>query len=246
MFNNLLIFICCLLALFSAVTPSNAAFWIGGEIGPNFSQSFNEHDSVANPALGGGTIYNMNPETGIVTGLTLGYDFVNRGLLGANWPDWMKYVSFAIDLTYNKMNFRSKTVTVLSYYGTFTGLLPNIKGNNIGISFLFMGKYPLMVGNNYESGRLAPYIAVGPSIVLTSIDWSGANGSQGNSTDIGFVVESGIRFMVTPSFSADLAYRFRFVNPIYYVNFPNGGGKTKVNFDGVKNHMILFRLAYHF
>ncbi len=39
-------------------------------------------------------------------GVTVGYDFVNAGFGGYAYPDWMKYFSFAVDFTYNRLTIQ--------------------------------------------------------------------------------------------------------------------------------------------
>jgi len=39
----------------------------------------------------------------VIGGATIGYDFVNAGFGGRAWPDWMRYFSFAMDYTYNRL-----------------------------------------------------------------------------------------------------------------------------------------------
>ena len=59
------------------------------------------------------------------------------------------------------------------------------------------------------------------------------------STNVGIVVEPGIRFMLLPEISGDLAYRFR------YVAIPSfTGNNVKVSFNSL-NSAIVFRVDYH-
>ena len=75
-----------------------AAMWVGVQGGPNF---------VANgdiKAAFGTDIERLKyvkTDPSFLGGVTIGYDFVKEGFLGYDWPNWMKYFSVAIDLTYN-------------------------------------------------------------------------------------------------------------------------------------------------
>ena len=42
----------------------------------------------------------------MIGGVTIGYDFVNAGFGGYAYPDWMKYFSFALDFTYNRLTIQ--------------------------------------------------------------------------------------------------------------------------------------------
>ena len=58
------------------------------------------------PTLGpsDGTLSGVDIQPSVIGGATIGYDFVNTGFGAYAWPDWMKYFSFAMDITYNKLN----------------------------------------------------------------------------------------------------------------------------------------------
>ena len=42
----------------------------------------------------------------MIGGAIIGYDFVNAGFGAYAWPDWMKYFSFAMDFTYNRLTIQ--------------------------------------------------------------------------------------------------------------------------------------------
>jgi opacity protein-like surface antigen len=92
-----------------------------------------------------------------------------------------------------------------------------------------------MTSKEFPKGRLFPYIGVGPSIVWTQI------GDSGTSTNVGIVVEPGVRFMFLPQISGDLAYRYRYCAP----SFSTWNDNLKVSFNS-SNSAIVFRVNYHF
>jgi opacity protein-like surface antigen len=124
-------------------------------------------------------------------------------------PNWTQYFTLAVDYQYNSGS-----------------------GSQNALSFLGIVKVPMMASRKFWNGRLFPYIGVGPSIVWTQIE-------NHNSTNVGIVVEPGVRFMFTPKISGDLAYRFRYVAPSFTDN------NVKVSFNSL-NSAIVFRVNYHF
>jgi hypothetical protein len=177
----------------------------------------------------------------VIAGLTIGYDFVREGFGGYNYPDWMKYFSFATDFTFNRFNFKRQVLSgSIGPVPIPAFLLPQSEGNMICWSFLFIGKYGFLPDSEVPFGRLQPYLGVGPGIMFsTQNDF----GSSSNSVDIALVVESGIRYMALKNVSLDAAFRYRFCEPSY--DFGLVGGKTDV---GLTAHQFsaLFRVSYHF
>ena len=53
-----------------------------------------------------GTLSGVRIQPSVIGGAIIGYDFVNSGFGAYAWPDWMQYFSFAMDITYNKLNIR--------------------------------------------------------------------------------------------------------------------------------------------
>src|SRR3990172_5246836 len=87
-----------LTALLALSGVAQSAMWVGAEIGGNFN------DAKLNASLGnlsGSTNVFIRPS--VIGGATIGYDFVNAGFGAYAYPDWMKYFSFAMDFTYNKL-----------------------------------------------------------------------------------------------------------------------------------------------
>ena len=98
--------------------------------------------------------------------MTIGYDFVNTGFAGRNWPGWMQYFSFAMDLTFNKLEVRGgQTIAYSDNEGhSYPYTLPNdarMKGYEVAWTFLFMAHYGFLRDDVAPSGRINPYIGVG-------------------------------------------------------------------------------------
>jgi opacity protein-like surface antigen len=210
-----------------AFSSAQAGFYAGFQIGPNFPMSSGGNITFFNRNFDTG---NLSFATGIMLGAQVGYDFLGEN---TNFPAWAKYITLALDYQYNSYNINEKNVYI--NYGNFAGraTIGGAGGSQNALTFLFIGKLPLMESQDYPNGRLFPYIGLGPSIVWTQIGDSSSN-------NVGIVVEPGIRFMFTPQISGDLAYRFRYCEP----NF-SGLDNFQVNFNS-SNSTIVLRVNYHF
>jgi len=242
------------LALALAVLPSagQGAMWVGAQLGANFAASTDVDAS--------GNIFGVDAsvsfkgakvQPAVIGGLTIGYDFIREGFLGYNWPDWMKYFSFATDFTFNRFDMREQFLDFTANVGGagFSGkaTLGRSEGTMAVWSFLFIGKYGFFPDSEVPFGRLVPYIGVGPGIVFSSFDTAalGGNTNSSSSVDIALVVETGIRFMALKNVSLDAAFRYRWCQPSY--TFAFFGTTQTVNAEIDANQFsALLRASYHF
>ena len=148
----------------------------------------------------------------MIGGATLGYDFVNSGFGAYAWPDWMKYFSFAMDLTYNRLRLHSISDISVGPFNLPGSVGVRTDGYCVAWTFLFMAHYGFMPDSEVPSGRINPYIGVGPAIVWSGFDLGGASV---NSTNVALVVEPGIRWVALPNVSIDTAFRWRYAAPSY-------------------------------
>ena len=193
---------------------AQSAMWVGAELG-NFPLNSN-----INTELGpfNGNLSSVGIQPSVIGGATIGYDFVNSGFGAYAWPDWMKYFSFAMDITYNKLNINGGRMTGATFQGVNLGdvrVLPGdmkLKGYAFAWTFLFMAHYGFLPDSEVPAGRIHPYIGVGPALL-----WSGFESpirSGGNSAmNVALVVEPGIRWMCLPNVSVDTAMRYRYAGP---------------------------------
>ena len=210
-----------LAALLALSGVAQSAMWVGAELGGNFPMS--PMAKAAGIELGG-----VDFDGTVIGGATMGYDFVNSGFGAYAWPDWMKYFSIATDITYNPLRVRT-----IGGNPPFT----TVNGYCVAWTFLLMAHYGLFPDSEIPSGRVNPYIGVGPAIV-----WSGITIGQfnGNSTNIGLVVEPGIRWVALKNVSIDTSFRYRMASPSYTFV----GGDTKL--EPLHQLSFLVRANYHF
>ena len=242
------------LALALAVLPgvAQSAMWVGGQLGANFAAN-TDVDASGN-AFGvdfSVTAKGAKVEPSVIGGVTIGYDFIREGFLGYNWPDWMKYFSFATDFTFNRFDMREQFLDFTATIGgaglSGKGTLGRSEGTMAVWSFLFIGKYGFFPDSEVPFGRLVPYIGVGPGIVFSTMDTAtlGGTNNTSSSVDIALVVEAGIRFMALKNVSLDAAFRYRWCQPSY--NFTFLGTNQNVNAEIDANQFsALMRANYHF
>jgi hypothetical protein len=231
-----------LVALLALPGAAQSAMWVGAQLGGNFN-STDLHVSAG--PISGTTGVNVRPS--VIGGATIGYDFVNAGFGAYAWPDWMKYFSFAMDLTYNKLEVHSITGRVGTF--AFAALAPNsrLNGWEAAWTFMFMAHYGFMPDSEVPSGRIVPYIGVGPALVWTGVDGTAnirspfsTNSRFGDTTmNVALVVEPGIRWMCFKNVSVDTAFRYRYSVP----SWSDGIATLKAD---LNQFAFLVRANYHF
>jgi hypothetical protein len=230
-----------LAALLALSGVAQSAMWVGAEIGGNFNDA--RLNVSAGPFSGSSNVF-IRPS--VIGGATIGYDFVNAGFGAYAWPDWMKYFSFAMDFTYNKLEVGSASV------GSVGVLAPSsrLNGWEAAWTFLFMAHYGFMPDSEVPGGRINPYIGVGPALV-----WSGAQGTfpyhfktgervtssnfGDTAMNVALVVEPGIRWVCFKNVSVDTAFRYRYAVPSWSDN--NATLKLTLN-----QFAFILRANYHF
>jgi opacity protein-like surface antigen len=230
-------------ALLALSGVAQSAMWVGGELGGNF----NAYPNMTVDAPGLSVTKQTEVRPGVIGGATLGYDFVNAGFGAYAWPDWMKYFSFALDVTYNRFSIQERGPGIGSFFS------PNsrLNGYEVALTFLFMAHYGFLPDSEVPAGRIHPYIGVGPAIV-----WTGVEGTlpaivpRGNATyssnygdnamNVALVVEPGVRFMAFKNVSVDVAMRYRYSAPSWDAN----GATIKTN--ALHQFAPLIRASYHF
>jgi opacity protein-like surface antigen len=235
-----------MLALTLALAPgvSQAAMWVGGQIGGNFmaDTDLDINNWPPTATVGNFSVQNVRVEPSVIGGLTIGYDFIKEGFLGYNWPDWMKYFGVALDFTYNRMDIRSQDC---NFTGVITGInrVGKMEGYAAVWTLLFYAHYGFLPDSVCPSGRVHPYVGVGPAVLLSGLNIDSFNQSN-SSADIALVVEAGVRFFALKNVSLDTSFRYRYAQPSYSYNLLG----TNVDLDArdFNSFSFLFRANYHF
>jgi hypothetical protein len=216
---------------------AGAAMWVGGQVGGSF---FANQDVTQ---VGKGVSFaNQKFDPSVIGGIQIGYDFVKAGFLGRNWPEWMKYFSFATDLTYNRMMMRDQQgADPFDKSGITNGYMATL-------SFLFIAKYGFFCDSEVPFGRLQPYVGVGPGILFSGGQFGEdlTPGQNACSTNVALVAEGGIRYFALKTVSLDAAFRYLHSRPTYHVADPGdteGGWSIRYPID---QFSFLFRANLHF
>ena len=109
-----------------------------------------------------------------------------------------------------------------------------------------MAHYGFMPDSEVPTGRINPYIGIGPAIVWTDLDFkiptfppvSGSHSA--NAMNVALVVEPGIRWVVMPNVSIDTAMRWRYSQPSW------SEGIVTVKANPLSQLAFLLRANYHF
>lgn len=89
--------------------------YMGGVFTPNTDMTINTHGS--NPNLPAPNIIDEKRHSllagqidpAVLGGLKVGTWFVREGFLGYNYPEWMKYLGFYLDLNYHRISFKRQS-----------------------------------------------------------------------------------------------------------------------------------------
>ena len=203
----------------------------------------------------------------VVGGLKIGTWFVKEGVLGYNYPDWMKYMGFYLDFSYHRLDYRRQATT--------TGLATNNFGVGVAngeffsegtcatLAFMFAFRYGFLPDSEVPFGRLQPYVAVGPAIMFTSqnptlqtgnfsngiLGRTYAGGSQ-SSASIALALDAGIRWMALKNVSIDVFFNYKYANPTYdYTSIDNFNTFTPHSYSLSPTYHIFsgnIGAAYHF
>jgi opacity protein-like surface antigen len=232
-----------MLALTLVLAPGvgQSAMWVGGQIGGHFMSNT---DADVSAAVLTGTVHDLKIEPSVIGGITIGYDFIKEGFLGYAWPDWMKYFGVAVDFTYNRMDLRSQNRDVTVGGVTVSNFpFPKVEGYSAVWTLLFYAHYGFLPDSVCPSGRVHPYVGVGPAVLLSGLNISWLNQSD-SSADIALVVEAGVRFFALKNVSLDTSFRYRYAQPSY--SYTLAGTPIDIDMNDFNSFSFLFRANYHF
>jgi opacity protein-like surface antigen len=204
-------------AMLAMSGAAQSAMWVGGELGGNI----NAYPDIKVSSPFGSLSRTTEVRPSVIGGVTIGYDFVNAGFGAYSYPDWMKYFSFALDFTYNRLTIQDGGPGIGSAFAGNS----RMNGTESALTFLFMFHYGFMPDSEVPAGRIHPYLGIGPAIVWTSVQgtiptvfhrFGQFSSDYGDDTmNVALVVEPGVRFMVMSNVSIDVAVRYRYSAPSY-------------------------------
>jgi opacity protein-like surface antigen len=181
----------------------------------------------------------------------LGLWFERSGVLsGINFPSWMKYFGFYLDLSYHRLDVGREHMSTVFNQAIVNNLGQQVlrnrlvllpaadntfwtEGHAFTMAFMFAGRYGFLKDSEVPFGRLQPYIGVGPAVLFSSMNPSGGSGvfklGSESAVNVALAVEAGLRWMALKNVSVDLSFKYRYAKPSYTFNY---------------NDVILFPPAY--
>jgi opacity protein-like surface antigen len=152
--------------------------------------------------LGGTTACNLGSGAPkLVGGGRLGLWLVPEGVLGLNYPDWMKYFGFYTDISGHWLNVNRGTTQ-----------------ENVGVAtwaFMATGRIGFLKDDEVPFGRIQPYVGIGFADFVVS-------DSDSSKATLALVMDAGVRYMFTKHFSVDLFFRYRHAQPNLTYNLFSG------------------------
>jgi hypothetical protein len=177
--------IAALALLLTLSTAAQAALYVEGFLGGNAASN-----------LGSGT-------PTFIGGWRLGYWFVPEGVLGINYPDWMKYFGFYTDISLNQVKVNLDSIQGTGYMATW--------------AFVAAARYGFFPDKKVPFGRLQPWVGVGLADLVVRYP-----GESSSTATPALVVDAGVRYMLAPRFSISLGFRYRHAQPNITYNLFSG------------------------
>ena len=248
---------------------AQAEMYVEAYLGGTFaaSQSFN-YGASPTPNLSYNVSVPGNYDPALVGGLKIGTWFVKEGVLGFNYPSWMKYLGFYLDFSYHRQNLRHQNTGYQEVYlgAANSGVWDfSTNGYVATLAFMFAGRYGFLPDAEVPFGRLQPYIAVGPALMFTGQTprfsftsytgpWLTDNQDLASNSvvTVALAAEAGLRWMALKNVSLDASFKYRYAQPSFTYNVSAGGNNFflaphSVTMDQTY-HLFSFQLgaAYHF
>jgi opacity protein-like surface antigen len=154
------------------------------------------------------TADNISIDPSVIVGGKFGYWFSREGALRANYPGLMKYLGLELDISYHPLNWGRQGVVISPI-----GYPMQIKNDGFMVTaaFLVMGRYGFLPDKEVPFGRLQPYLGIGPTIVFTKTDLNIGPDYQSSEGDFGFMVETGLRYMLWKNVSINAECKYRYL-----------------------------------
>jgi len=201
---------------------------------------------------------------GMIGGLKVGTWFVPDGFLGAAYPAWMRYFGLYLDVNYHRQNFRYRVGNTLLNGGIANARnIFESNGNAFTLALMFAGRLGFLANAEVPFGRLQPYFAIGPALMITDqkVALKSSTSTPGGLVPYALApapetavvpalaVEPGIRWFVNKTLSLDLSFKFRWAHPSFTFSYLDPFSAVRETFTLHPQYLMLslqLGAAYHF
>ncbi len=260
-----------LIALTAGASP--AEMYVEGYIGNNFTiTSPNPLGFEVNQnykAVQASPEYPRTISSNVIGGGKVGIWCSNTGFPHVDFPDWMKYFGGYLDFNIHGLNYYQEVGTrrinvTPSTYPYFDQYKFLGDGSIATIGFMFAARYGFFPREKVPFGKLQPYLAVGPAIMLTTLGptymsqpshhnlfpFFGvvyAKAATATTVSPGLQVELGLRYMITRFLSVETTVKYRYTSFTQNYDVTIDGFTHQLRFSPQFNLVSIYSgVAYHF
>ena len=262
------------LALLTATAgTAPAETYVEGYIGNNFTVTapnplgFNVNQNYK--AVQALPEYPQTLSINVIGGAKLGTWFSKEGFPHFDYPDWMKYFGAYLDFNFHGLNYIQGVGTRrINIYPSASPYFDQYKffgdGSIATFGFMFAFRYGFHPTEKVPFGKLQPYVAVGPAIMLTTLGptymvqpshhllfpFFGvvyAKAPITTTASPGFQAELGLRYMITRFLSLDTSMKYRYTAFATTYNVNIDGYTHQLRYAPQLNLFSIYSgVAYHF
>jgi len=200
----------------------------------------------------------------VIGGLKVGTWFVPEGFLGAAYPSWLQYFGMYLDFSFHRQNMRYRVGPTIFNGGPDVGRHSfDSSGQTFTLALMFAGRLGFLPNDQVPFGRLQPYLAIGPALIITEqqvtlrgqtlvggvqIPYTLVPGAE-TAVVPALAIEPGIRWLFNKNFSVDLSFKFRWAHPSFTFGYTDPFSSSHETFTLNPQYLILslqLGAAYHF
>lgn len=210
-------------------------------------------------------------ESTFVGGLKLGLWLDKSGCLKCGGPDFLKYLGFYLDLSFNSLDYNHRINSEIHYmqdqdvHSSRANINLSSEGSSETLAFMLAFRANCLKTKKIPTGRLQPYLGIGPLVLFTdqkinltvyphTIDdnnfliilrnpYEMEPKHKCSKAGIGLSLDAGLRHMLLHNFSLDYSFKYRFA-PMSF-NYHNDGQPISIKH---RYDLFSFQLGvgYHF
>jgi len=231
--KSLVIFLGMLACITALSVPASAEWFADLFVGPSFTQS--EDVVYKTTTIGSIRDKDVNFKNVVSFGGRAGY-----------WFESTPYIGLAMDVSHFRPDIGRQSPTRCLLGFCFEADLFPVDLAVTGISFDVLLRLPLLTSKEFPKGQLQPYLTVGPTIFISSIDIneSGFTPSKHSDTDtsVGVKAGAGLAWQFHRNVALFTEYRFTHFAPEFTMQEVNLG-KTRIKTD-LNTHRVIFGISF--